>query len=146
LYDPPPLYRDSNGVYHSTRNCPAVPDVEKVTECSYEELGDRRYERCERCVPVPLFVPKPGTTEHPVYHSDLDCRSIPRRLRYPSPQYDWVWWPSWDYEHVIENFDSYRRCKRCIPDRTVLYPSDKKPRSGASSVPKGPHRRRRKAA
>lgn len=142
--DDPSLYRDSSAVYHSTPRCPTLPRSTQLVTCSYHDMDGRRYERCERCIPAPLFVPRVGATERRVYHADLKCRSLPRSLRYPVLQYDWVWWPSWDYNHVIHDA-AYVRCTRCIPDRSALYPLGRKPRRTTRHRPGLPRRHRRNA-
>jgi hypothetical protein len=113
------LYRDRSGVYHATRRCSKLPPSAELVACSYEDVPGCRYTRCEACVPIPIFAPKKGATDHRVYHAVMTCRSVPRDLRYPIPRYDWVWWPSCEYERTI-NEDV--RCTLCIPDRVRLYP------------------------
>jgi hypothetical protein len=58
-----------------------------------------------------------------VYHADIECNSVPRRLRFPVLQYDWLRWPGYHYEFVIHD-KLYVRCTHCIPDRRALYPLD----------------------
>jgi len=144
LYKAPPLYRDVRGTCHSTPECAAV--AAEFTRCSHEGFDAKRYERCERCVPVPIFVPKAGATDRRVYHADLQCRSLPRRLRFPVLQLEWVWWPSWDYNHVIHDRE-FVRCTACIPDRALLYPPRRKAGTHPSVLRSSRRRtRRRKAA
>jgi hypothetical protein len=145
VYESPPLYRDSRGVHHATARCPAAAD-ERLTKCSHESLSSRRYDHCKQCIPIPIFVPKAGTTDRRVYHADLRCSSVPRQLRYPVIRYEWVWWPTWDYHHIIQTFDAYRRCKHCIPDRKVLYPLGKKHSQVTQLRPKRHRKRRSRAA
>lgn len=142
MHDPPLHYEASTGLYHSSRRCPDLAADAKVEVFSYDEI-DKRFNKCERCVPPPIFVPRAGVDVRPVYHVSLTCRSVPRRLRFPKLQYDWVWWPSWEYQHVT-HAPEYRRCTKCIPDRAAVYPLGKKRWRGTRINKKA--RRRRRAA
>lgn len=125
-YEPPKLFYLPNGEeYHATPRCPVIePGQRKFLVISDDGTLIEGLWPCERCCPVELLIPRQSVYRLPVYfHSDENCSELSVNVRGDWRGLESISWPSVQYRRMVDDDGSaWKRCRRCLPTVTTLYP------------------------
>jgi hypothetical protein len=133
-YEPPKLFYLANGeYYHATPRCPEIPSQQrKLLAISQEGEPVEGLWTCDRCCPVDLVIPSQAVYRPPIYfHSDENCLELAENVRGAWRRLEWIFWPALQYRRMVDDDGtSWKRCRRCLPTVTTLYPLGSAERPG----------------